>query len=118
VSTVLAGIGTLLQIKPIISLKDGVVSVPQRVRSMGRAVETIREWVRACAPLERLAILHADYRDGAAALLETLRDVAPEETFFADVNTGIGVHIGPGALGAIVVRANPHPNPSPSGQGA
>ncbi|MCC7207798.1 MAG: DegV family protein [Anaerolineae bacterium] len=104
VSTVVAGIGALLQIKPIIALKDGVVSIPQRARTMSRAVDTIREWVRACAPLERLTILHADYRDGAAALLESLRDVAPAETWFADVNTGIGVHIGPGALGAILVR--------------
>ena len=105
VSTVLAGIGTLLQIKPIISLKDGVVSIPQRARTMNRAVETVREWVRACAPLDRLSILHADNRQGAAAFLNSLRDIAPADTSFADVNTGIGVHIGPGALGAILVRA-------------
>jgi len=105
VSTVVAGIGTLLQIKPIIALKDGVVTIPQRARTMNRAVETIREWVRGCAPLEGLTIVHADYRDGAASLLESLRDVAPAETWFADVNTGIGVHFGPGALGAILVRA-------------
>ena len=52
-----AAIGTLLSVKPIITVKDGVVETADRVRTRAKARERMIELI--CErPIERLAILH------------------------------------------------------------
>src|SRR5690606_35994820 len=48
-----AGIGALLQIKPIITVKRGEVKVLSRVRTTKRAREELLEMLRAQAPLDK-----------------------------------------------------------------
>ena len=52
-----AAIGTLLSVKPIIAVKDGVVETVDRVRTRGKARERLIELIVE-RPIERLAILH------------------------------------------------------------
>ncbi len=99
-----ASIGTLLQIKPIIELKEGVVTTIQRARTMSRATQAIVDLTRGYAPLERLAVLHTNSPGEAADLLARLRDVAPPDTITVDVTTAIGTHVGPGGLGIALVK--------------
>lgn len=105
VNALVASLGTLLQIKPIITLKEGVVSTLQRVRTMNKAFQAMVALARPFAPLERLAIVHTHYPDGARLLREALSDIAPPDTLTAEVNLGMAVHFGPGALGIALVRA-------------
>jgi DegV family protein with EDD domain len=113
VNALVAGIGTLLQIKPIITLNKGTAATLQRVRTMTRAIQAIIERARTFAPLERLAILHTHYPEGARILRDALLDIAPTsslvptpaETPVFDVNIGMAVHFGPGTLGISLVRA-------------
>ena len=52
-----AAIGTLLSIKPIIAVEDGVVETPDKPRTRAKSRERCIELI--CArPIERLAILH------------------------------------------------------------
>ncbi len=107
VNALVASVGTLLQIKPIIDVKDGKVGIVQRVRTMNRATQTLIDLTRDQAPLERLAVLHTNYPQGAADLLARLADVAPANTITVDVTTAIGTHVGPGCLGIALVRQSP-----------
>jgi DegV family protein with EDD domain len=104
VNALVASIGTLLQIKPIIELKEGVVTTIQRARTMSRATQAIVDLTRGYAPLERLAVLHTNSPGEAADLLARLRDVAPPDTITVDVTTAIGTHVGPGGLGIALVK--------------
>ncbi|HLY24769.1 MAG TPA: DegV family protein [Aggregatilineales bacterium] len=104
VSTLVASLGTLLQIKPIIEVNDGIVTTLQRARTMSRGLQSLIDLAHAQAPLERLAVLHTNYPDGAAALRERLSDIAPENTILVDITTAIGTHVGPNALGVATVR--------------
>ena len=104
VSYLLAGIGTLLQIKPIIEVKEGIVTTNQRARTMSKAVQALIDLGRAQAPLERLAVLHSNYPEGAGDLLQRLKDIAPADAITVDITTAIGTHAGPGCLGLATVR--------------
>lgn len=105
VSWALANVGALLQIKPMLEVHEGAVETIGRVRTMSKAVQAIIDLTRQQAPLERLAVMHSNYRAGAEQLLEQLRDIAPEpNVMIGDVTTAIGTHIGPGCVGVITVR--------------
>lgn len=101
VSWAAASIGALLQIKPIISLKDGVVNSVARVRTFSRAFDELVELTRAMAPLERLTVVHTSNFAGAAQLLERLGDVVPADHRTISVTPTLGTHVGPGALGVV-----------------
>lgn len=99
-----ASLGTLLQIKPVIEVKDGEVDSIAKVRTFARAIEVLVKLTREVAPLDRLAILFASDTEGAEKLSEELRDIAPPNTIFVSVNPAIGTHIGPSGLGVAPVQ--------------
>lgn len=99
-----AGIGTLLQIKPIIEVINGQVIAVQRARTMTKGLQGIVELTRNEAPLERLALLHTNNPDLANDLKARLQDVLPADTITGDITTAIGVHIGPNCAGVALVR--------------
>jgi fatty acid kinase fatty acid binding subunit len=101
-----AAIGTLLSVKPIIRVKDGVVDTIDRVRTRSKARARLIELI--CErPIERLAILHTMSPD-----VEAFRDEvvarAPDGLDPADVTidlvgASVGPHLGPGCVGAAVL---------------
>jgi len=104
VSWALAGIGALLQIKPMLEVKDSVVLPLARVRTFGRVVQELLSLTRAQAPLDKLAILHSNNPNGALDMQNQLVDIAPADTLIINITTVIGTHIGPGALGVALVN--------------
>lgn len=108
VSRLMAGIGTLLQIKPILELGDNVVGLAQRARTMNKAVSTLAEMIRAAAPLEYLAFIHIRNPEGAASLRGQLTDVLPtqpESVQVVEAASAIAIHFGLDAVAAAIVRA-------------
>lgn len=104
VSNVVASFGTLLQIKPLVELRDGRAETVQRVRTMSKAVQGMIDLINAQAPLERLAVLHTYAPETGQALLERLKPIAPPDTLLVDIAPTFGVHIGPGSLGVALVQ--------------
>lgn len=97
-------LGALLSVKPIITLRDGVVAPLERPRTMTRALQRLKELVEAQAPLERLAILHAGAPELAERLREQLARVAPSGTLTVPIGPTIATHAGPGVVGAVTLR--------------
>lgn len=100
-----AGIGQLLQIKPLIAVVDGEVESVARVRTFSRALDELIRVAHAETPLERLAVLYASDHAAALDLKERLKDIAPPGTLVASITPTVGTHIGPGGLGVATVRA-------------
>jgi len=101
-----AAIGTLLSVKPIIKVKDGVVETRDKVRTRAKARERLIELVSE-RPVERLVILHTLSPD-----VETFRDELlarlpggprVEDVQIALVGPSVGPHLGPGCVGAVVL---------------
>lgn len=103
VNTLMASMGSLLQIKPIVDARDNEINLVQRIRTFKRAEARLEEMVRAHAPLERLAVLHIQNESGAQAFLQRIQDIAPAYTPIVEVGPTMGTHIGPGSLGATVL---------------
>jgi len=100
-----AAIGTLLSVKPIIRLKEGVVDTAERVRTRSKARERLIELI--CErPIERLAILHTvspdveEFRDEVVARASGLDST---DVTIGLVGASVGPHLGPGCVGAAIL---------------
>ncbi|MBZ0293556.1 MAG: DegV family protein [Anaerolineae bacterium] len=98
-----AGLGALLQVKPIITVNDGEVETLSRVRTAKRARQELVELLQEYAPVDRLALLHTNNLEGVTWMKEQLADLLPEEVLTVNVAPTIGTHIGPNCLGFVAV---------------
>lgn len=103
-----ASIGGILSIKPVIELLDGEVKPIGAVRTTKQADEKILNLLLDHGELERLAILHTNSEVRAKNLLNELMDRArkslPRDILFVNATSVIGTHVGPNALGFAAVR--------------
>lgn len=99
----LAGIGSLLQLKPILTMKQGQPG-SEKVRTSAKANKRLIEMLKSNLPLERFALLHTNAAKKADTLKNQILDVLPKEKIFSmDITPVIGAHIGPGAAGYALV---------------
>ena len=95
-------LGTLLNIKPILELRDGRIEPADKVRTrrkaIQRAVELAAERIQGQTPV-RLAVTHANAEADAATLLKVAQaELSPIETFTSLLSPVIGTHAGPGTV--------------------
>lgn len=98
-----AFLGGLLDMKPVLELKEGRIEPVERVRHKRKAVErvlsTIAEQVNGKSPI-RLATIHAAAPQEAAALLEKAKiQLGASEAILAEAAPTVAVHAGPGTVG-------------------
>lgn len=96
-------LGTALNLKPLLELKDGRVEAIERIRTKAKAIDRLIEIVATQtagkSPI-RLATLHANAAAEASAVLERASNlIKPVETVFSSVSPVVGTHAGPGTLG-------------------
>ncbi len=98
-------LGTALNIKPVLELRDGVVNPVDKVRTRKRATEHILTHIGQIAggrPIVRVGIIHGDVEDEALALRDAaVARYSPSEIYVTFATAVLGVHVGPGALGII-----------------
>jgi DegV family protein with EDD domain len=108
VPAVVARLGGLLSIKPMIELLDGAVKPIGAVRTTHQADERMLEFLLKEGELQRLAIMHTNAEYRARRLLDRVMlrapQWAPREILFANVTAVIGTHLGPNGLGFAAVR--------------
>jgi DegV family protein with EDD domain len=96
--------GSLLHVKPILSVRDGVVEPIGRVRGRQKAVEEFAKLLEAATEDReglRLAIAHANAPEWIETLTEMAQRVRPKATVELVETLGavVGTHTGPGAVG-------------------
>ena len=100
---VMAGLGSFLQLKPILTMYDGKPGA-ERVRTRERATQRILHHLRDMGPLERVAILHSNAPDQVAEIRERAAALLPTgEVLAVDITPVLGAHIGPGIIGFAAV---------------
>lgn len=96
-------IGSVLQVKPILELREGRVEPLERERTQRKALARLKELVLAGAvrgPESHLGVLHAGAPDAARALADDLgRQLAVPDVMIMDLTPAIVTHAGPGVLG-------------------
>jgi len=101
-----SGLGTVLKIKPILTMYNGETTL-EAVRTRRRAHEQLTHMVSALGPLEQVALVHTHSPDRAEDLLGQAQHLLPDSRplFLEDVTPLIGAHIGPGAVCFVCVQA-------------
>ncbi|MDP3062045.1 MAG: DegV family protein [Chloroflexota bacterium] len=106
ISKAKAFLGNLLNVKPILVVKDGEVGPLEQVRTRERALDRLAQLIEQSAPLEALAVVHATTPADAISLADRLKRLAPRgEVVMAHMGAVIGTHTGPGTVGALAVVA-------------
>jgi len=105
-----AAIGTLLSVKPIITVRDGIVVMAERPRTRAKARERVIELITA-APIERIAFLHTSTstHEEVQAFCDRLLARVPGGIDPAHISAGLigastGPHLGPHLMGAAFLR--------------
>jgi DegV family protein with EDD domain len=101
-----AFLGTALNLKPILEVRDGRIEAVERVRTMNKAIDRLLELAAERIGSRRpisLAVVHAAAPEAADALLARLRTLYSvsdvSEAVISPVSPTLGVHVGPGTLG-------------------
>ncbi len=96
-------IGSALNLKPILALRDGRVEAEDRVRTKSRAVDRLLELASVQVTGKssiRIATLHANAEQEARDLLERAsQKFGAIESILSSVSPVVGAHAGPGTVG-------------------
>ena len=94
--------GTLLQIKPILTVEQGVTSVFAKVRTKKKAVDTLISGLMddlKNAPLENIMVHHINCPEEGQQLADRLSNLLGREVGIQSIGPVIGLHVGPGSIG-------------------
>jgi DegV family protein with EDD domain len=97
-STLQAGIGNILSIKPVIRMLDGELQLVEKTRGKKKAINRLL----ACIPegVDRISLCHVTNTGEAEKLADTLRQTYPGASVTIDeLGPVIGAHLGPRTLG-------------------
>jgi len=104
-SHVMSTLATLLHIKPLLKMNQGVSSV-ERVRTSRTAMHRLVDLVAGLGPLQKLAIVHTNDLPRARQLQELARGLFPKDDEIpleVQVTPVLGAHLGPGTVGFVAV---------------
>jgi DegV family protein with EDD domain len=100
-------LGTVLNIKPILGLRDGRIEAVEKIRTkrkaLARMLDLMEEKTSGRTPF-RLATIHADAEAEALGFLETARErFNPIESLCRPLSPVIGAHVGPGTISIAIM---------------
>jgi DegV family protein with EDD domain len=105
ISGLVAGFGSLLQVKPLLKMFEGEPT-SERVRTTNGAFGRLESLLTERAPFERVALVHTHAGEQAELLKQRIAHLLPEgELTSVDITPVIGAHIGPGAVGFACISA-------------
>ncbi len=100
-----AFLGSLLKLKPLLTLRDGEAHPVARVRTRPRALDEIFRRSMSYDDIEQVAVIHGTTPEDAQALAQRVRQRLPSVPIdIGLVGPVIGVHSGPGVIGIVVVE--------------
>ena len=97
-------LGSVLSVKPMLTIKDGEFVPVGQVRSRSKGIERLFDFAKDTADIEDLAVIHSTTPDEAKTLAERISSILSlKQVSIARLGPVLGVHGGPGVL-AIALR--------------
>ncbi|MBI2857005.1 MAG: DegV family protein [Chloroflexi bacterium] len=94
-----AFLGSLLNLKPMIVIREGEVHPLERVRTRAKAVGRLCDLVEGCPSVEELVVLHSTTQDEAEELAQRMEARLPgKRVHRAQFGPVLGTYTGPGIL--------------------
>lgn len=97
-------LGSMLSIKPILNLQDGIVHEAGRQRTRAKSLDYLVKAATQAAPFERIGIVSGAAPDVGVVLdkIQLLDSASP--LVQSDVGPVVGTHAGPGVIGVCWIR--------------
>ena len=94
--------GTILQIKPILTVNDGITSVFTKVRTRKKAIDTMIDTV--CEDIQKnglgdVIVHHINCEEEGLELVKRLEESLDTHIKIQSIGPVIGLHVGPGSIG-------------------
>lgn len=97
-------LGSVLNVKPILTIKDDEFVPVSQVRSRSKGIEKLFNFIEDTNDIQDLAVIHSTTPDEAKSLADRAASIIPKERIvIARLGPALGVHGGPGVL-AIAIR--------------
>jgi len=109
VNALQATIASLINIKPVIILKDGMLEMKEKVRTRHRAIDRVVEIIheRVNDRLVNIAVVHSQSLDAARELMTKVQHTfRVNEAIISDLSIGVAANLGPGTIGIAVYAVN------------
>jgi DegV family protein with EDD domain len=108
VSNFTASMGTLLSVKPILTIREGKLDLLERVRTQKKAWERVIELSALTTgdrQIEKMCILHVNSLEMARQFEAEIRSrmACPAEIPLVEVTPGLSVHSGAGMVGTVFI---------------
>jgi len=99
-------VGSLLSVKPVLTLKDGEVAPLTRVRSRIAGIDYLYDFAASFKGIEEMAVEHATTPEDADHLTDRVAKLHPKKRIYrSTVTPVIGTYTGPGVLSVTVLEA-------------
>lgn len=99
-----AALASLLNVKPIVALKEGVLDMDDRVRTRRRALEFIVEaaYRRLADRAANIAVVHAEDPEAGKILMGMVRaKLNCKNLIMTDLSISVAANLGPGTVGIV-----------------
>jgi fatty acid-binding protein DegV len=107
-------LGGALAVKPLLGIKDGVITTLEKVRTSGRAISRLEELAVLAADDQQVdvTVAHLASEERANVLTTHLADRLEKQLDGREVRCGelgavLGAHVGPGMLAICVAPLDP-----------
>lgn len=98
-------IGAVIKVKPMLTLKEGDLSLVGVARTKAKAVERLFEFAKSFSNVKEIAVAYTTTHDEAETLADRVKEALPSvPLYITRVGSALGTHAGPGAMG-IAVRS-------------
>jgi DegV family protein with EDD domain len=95
--------GSILQLKPLLRVEEGMVIPFERTRTRKKALAGLESFADSFGTIERAAGLHITTPDDAQALIDKIRPRAAHVDIpIGRIGPVLALHIGPGAVGVVI----------------
>jgi DegV family protein with EDD domain len=108
VGTLQAALASVLNVKPIVALKDGMLDMIERVRTRSKALDRVVELLHRRCEKEpiHLAVVNARDPVSGQVLLERARKIFNiKELITTELSVAVAANLGPGTVGLIMYPA-------------
>ncbi len=102
-----AFLGSLLRIKPIITVREGEAHPLGRVRTRSQGLAKMEQMAREFASIKELCVAYSTSPEDAEALCQHLGELVPrDEIMVCRFGPVLGTYLGPGAVGMAVIAGH------------
>lgn len=108
VGAVAATLSSILKIKPVLCVQDGMLEMAERVRTSRRAIDSMVTMVKEKVGdrMANVVVIHAEAPEAAQALVQRVRsEFRIKEIFVEKLSLALAVHLGPGTVGLVACPA-------------